>query len=80
MTGHHRDMPGQLPEVADGVMHFEPDSVEYEMLKALRSLSWERLDLYVSQADRVPLLGSHNDRALEEAHRALLDTIKVGGR
>jgi len=48
------------------------------MITRLRSLSWERYELFVSLEDRDRFLGAHNDRALEEAHKLLLDTVFVG--
>jgi len=60
------------------VEHFEATSLEHEMLTRLRSVSWERYELFVSTEDRIRLLGAHNDRAQEEAHKLLLDTVLVG--
>jgi hypothetical protein len=79
MVGGHSDLAGHIPELdCEVVEHFEATSLEHEMLTRLRSVSWERYELFVSTEDRIRLLGAHNDRAQEEAHKLLLDTVLVG--
>jgi len=79
MVGGHLDLAGHIPELdCEVVEHFEATSLEHEMLTRLRSVSWERYELFVSTEDRIRLLGAHNDRAQEEAHKLLLDTVLVG--
>jgi len=81
MVGGHIDPAGHIPTLeCQAAEQFEDGSIEHQMLTRLRSLSWERYELYVAMEDRSRFLGAHNDRALEEAHRLLLDTVKVGDK
>jgi len=79
MVAGHVDPAGYIPELeCDVEQHFGEDSLEYKLLCNLRRLSWERYELFVSSQDRVRFLGAHNDRALQEAHELLLNTVRVG--
>lgn len=59
----------------DYTVHFPGDSDEYEMLRRLRTLSWERHDLFVTEEQRIWVLGAHGPNAVVAAHEWLLRSL-----
>jgi len=79
MVAGHFDPPTYIPQLEGQVtQHFEEGSIEHQMLIRLRTMCWERYELFVGTQDRSPILGAHNDYALREAHQLLLETVRVG--